>query len=237
MTKESNSILFQLGLLRNLFLRAFGMLAIFFVALTFFQDSIYVFVADPLMQFLPENSSMIATGVASPFITPLKLNFYAALFLAMPYLIVELWNFISPGLYRNERVLSVSLSAFSIILFYTGMAFAFYLVFPLIFSFFIQSAPADVAVMTDISQYLDFVITLLLAFGFAFEMPILIIALIWGGVSSRESLASARPYVIIGCFVIGMLLTPPDVISQTLLAIPTWLLFELGLFISRFIKK
>ena len=117
------------------------------------------------------------------------------------------------------------------------MAFAFYLVFPLIFSFFIQSAPADVAVMTDISQYLDFVITLLLAFGFAFEMPILIIALIWGGVSSRESLASARPYVIIGCFVIGMLLTPPDVISQTLLAIPTWLLFELGLFISRFIKK
>ena len=237
MIEDKNSIIFQLGLLRNMLLRAMSILAICFIVLTFFQETIYLFVAEPLMKFLPENSSMIATGVASPFLTPLKLSFYAALFLAIPYLIVEIWNFISPGLYRNERLLSVSLSASSIILFYAGMAFAFYLVFPIIFSFFIQSAPSEVAVMTDISQYLDFIITILLAFGFAFEMPILILALIWGGLSSRESLSQARPYVIVGCFVVGMLLTPPDVISQTLLAIPTWLLFELGLLLSRFIKK
>ena len=138
MTEDKNSIIFQLGLLRNMLLRAMCVLALCFIALTFFQETIYLFVAEPLMKFLPENSSMIATGVASPFLTPLKLSFYAALFLTIPYLIVELWNFISPGLYRNERLLSVSLSASSIVLFYAGMAFAFFLVFPLIFSFFIQ---------------------------------------------------------------------------------------------------
>ena len=138
---------------------------------------------------------------------------------------------------KLEKLFSISISVCSVILFYAGMAFAFYLVFPLIFSFFITSAPSEISVMTDISQYLDFVITILLAFGFAFEMPILILAIIWSGLASRESLSRARPYVIIGCFVVGMLLTPPDVISQTLLAVPTWILFELGLFVSRFIKK
>ena len=237
MTQDNSSILFQLGLVRNLLLRTIGVLIFFFAVLTFYQESIYIFVANPLMQFLPDNSSMIATGVASPFLTPLKLSFYVALFLVVPYLVIEFLNFISPGLYRREKLFSVSISVCSVILFYAGMAFAFYLVFPLIFSFFITSAPSEISVMTDISQYLDFVITILLAFGFAFEMPILILAIIWSDLASRESLSRARPYVIIGCFVVGMLLTPPDVISQTLLAVPTWILFELGLFVSRFIKK
>lgn len=226
-------MLAQLGMVRNILLRAILVLIIIFIGLTFFQDLIYLKISEPLIQLLPKDSSMIATGVASPFLTPLKLTFYSAIFFALPYLAIEFWNFISPGLYKKEKILYVSLTLISVLLFYSGMTFAFYVVFPLIFSFFIQAAPEGVMVMTDISNYLDFIIKLFFAFGLAFEMPIIIFALVWSGMVTTEKLANGRPYVIIGCFVVGMLLTPPDIVSQTLLAVPTWFLFEIGLLATK----
>jgi sec-independent protein translocase protein TatC len=180
---------------------------------------------------------MIATEVTSPFLTPLKLTFYMAIFVAMPFLIFELWRFASPGLFKSEKIYTIGLTGLSTLLFYLGTFFAFYIVFPLIFSFFINAAPEGIAVMTDISSYLNFVIKLLVAFGLAFQIPIVIFASVKSGITSVETLSSARPYVVIGCFVFGMLLTPPDVISQTLLAIPTWILFEFGLLGAKLIKK
>ena len=179
---------------------------------------------------------MIATEVSSPFLTPLKLTFYMAIFVAIPYLMFELWKFVSPGLFKTEKIYTISLTGLSTVLFYLGTFFAFFVVFPLIFSFFINSAPEGVAVMTDISSYLNFVIKLLVAFGLAFQMPIVIFTLVKSEITSIEALSNARPYVIIGCFIFGMLLTPPDIISQTLLAVPTWTLFELGLLGARLIK-
>ena len=230
---DKSSMLAQLGMVRNILLRAILVLIIIFIGLTFFQDLIYLKISEPLIQLLPKDSSMIATGVASPFLTPLKLTFYSAIFFALPYLAIEFWNFISPGLYKKEKILYVSLTLISVLLFYAGMIFAFYVVFPLIFSFFIQAAPEGVMVMTDISNYLDFIIKLFFAFGLAFEMPIIIFALVWSGMVTTEKLANGRPYVILGCFVVGMLLTPPDIVSQTLLAVPTWFLFEIGLLATK----
>ena len=230
---DKSSMLAQLGMVRNILLRAILVLIIIFIGLTFFQDLIYLKISEPLIQLLPKDSSMIATGVASPFLTPLKLTFYSAIFFALPYLAIEFWNFISPGLYKKEKILYVSLTLISVLLFYAGMTFAFYVVFPLIFSFFIQAAPEGVMVMTDISNYLDFIIKLFFAFGLAFEMPIIIFALVWSGMVTTEKLANGRPYVIIGCFFVGMLLTPPDIVSQTLLAVPTWFLFEIGLLATK----
>ncbi len=230
---DKSSMLAQLGMVRNILLRAILVLIVIFIGLTFFQDLIYLKISEPLIQLLPKDSSMIATGVAAPFLTPLKLTFYSAIFFALPYLAIEFWNFISPGLYKKEKILYVSLTLISVLLFYAGMAFAFYVVFPLIFSFFIQAAPEGVMVMTDISNYLDFIIKLFFAFGLAFEMPIIIFALVWSGIVTTEKLANGRPFVIIGCFVVGMLLTPPDIVSQTLLAVPTWFLFEIGLLATK----
>ncbi|MBV12945.1 MAG: twin-arginine translocase subunit TatC [Flavobacteriaceae bacterium] len=230
---DKSSMLAQLGMVRNILLRAILVLIVIFIGLTFFQDLIYLKISEPLIQLLPKDSSMIATGVAAPFLTPLKLTFYSAIFFALPYLAIEFWNFISPGLYKKEKILYVSLTLISVLLFYAGMTFAFYVVFPLIFSFFIQAAPEGVMVMTDISNYLDFIIKLFFAFGLAFEMPIIIFALVWSGIVTTEKLANGRPFVIIGCFVVGMLLTPPDIVSQTLLAVPTWFLFEIGLLATK----
>jgi len=230
---DKSSMLAQLGMVRNILLRAILVLIVIFIGLTFFQDLIYLKISEPLIQLLPKDSSMIATGVAAPFLTPFKLTFYSAIFFALPYLAIEFWNFISPGLYKKEKILYVSLTLISVLLFYAGMTFAFYVVFPLIFSFFIQAAPEGVMVMTDISNYLDFIIKLFFAFGLAFEMPIIIFALVWSGIVTTEKLANGRPFVIIGCFVVGMLLTPPDIVSQTLLAVPTWFLFEIGLLATK----
>ena len=233
---DKSSMLEQLGLLRNLLLRALGVTVFIFACLAFFQDSIYLSISEPLIRFLPDNSSMIATEVTSPFLTPLKLTFYMAIFVAIPYLMFELWKFVSPGLFKTEKIYTISLTSLSTVLFYLGTFFAFFVVFPLIFSFFINSAPEGVAVMTDISSYLNFVVKLLVAFGLAFQMPIVIFTLVKSEITSIETLSNARPYVIIGCFIFGMLLTPPDIISQTLLAVPTWTLFELGLLGARLIK-
>ncbi|WP_456380378.1 twin-arginine translocase subunit TatC [Thiolapillus sp.] len=223
--------------LRDRLLRAVLVVLVVFLALFPFGNDIYQFVAQPLMAVLPEGTSMIATQVASPFLTPFKLSLVAAVFLAMPYLLYQLWGFVAPGLYQHEKRLAMPLLASSVLLFYVGVAFAYFIVFPLVFRFLTGMAPEGVAVMTDISHYLDFVLTLFFAFGFAFEIPIATILLVWMGMTTPKKLAGKRPYVIVGAFVIGMLLTPPDIISQTLLALPMWILFEAGIILSRFFVR
>jgi len=223
--------------LRDRLLRAVLVVLVVFLALFPFGNDIYHFIAEPLMAVMPEGTSMIATKVASPFLTPFKLSLIAAVFVSMPYLLYQLWAFIAPGLYQHEKRMAMPLLASSVVLFYLGAAFAYFVVFPLVFRFFTSVTPEGVAVMTDISEYLDFVLTLFFAFGLAFEIPIATILLVWMGMTSPEKLAGKRPYVIVGAFVIGMLLTPPDVISQTLLALPMWVLFEAGIIFSRFFVR
>jgi len=223
--------------LRDRLLRSVLAVLLIFIALFAFANDIYAFVSKPLRALLPEGSSMIATEVASPFLTPFKLTLFASAFIAMPYILYQIWRFVAPGMYRHEKRLAVPLLASSIILFYLGTAFAYYVVFPLIFAFFTSVGPADVAVMTDINSYLNFVLKLFFAFGLAFEIPIAAVILIVSGITTAESLRAKRPYIIVGCFVFGMLLTPPDVISQALLAIPMWLLFESGVFLSTILMR
>lgn len=198
-----------------------------------FANDLYHLLARPLLAELPEGGSMIATEVASPFLTPFKLALVASIFISMPVLLYHFWAFVAPGLYKHERKLVFPLLVTSSLLFYLGMAFAYYVVFPLMFAFFQAVAPEGVAIATDISRYLDFVLKIFFAFGIAFEVPIATILLVWAGVTTPEALAAKRPYVIVGAFVLGMLLTPPDAISQTLLALPMWVLFELGLIFSK----
>jgi sec-independent protein translocase protein TatC len=196
-----------------------------------FASEIYSFVASPLVSVLPSGSSMIATGVSSPFMAPIKLTLFVALLLSMPYFFHQMWHFMSPGLYKNEKGLVLPLMTSTIFLFIAGVAFAYYVVCPIIF--FINSAPDSIVVMTDISQYLNFVLKVTFAFGVAFEMPVATYLLIRSGIAKKEKLKKARPYLIVLFFILGMLLTPPDVFSQLFLAIPMWLLFELGLLISK----
>ena len=213
-------------------------LVICFLGLVYFSNDIYLTLSEPLLSFLPENSSMIATEVASPFLAPLKLTFFTSLLLSMPFLLNQVWKFIAPGMYENEKSLSFFLMLSSLMLFYIGILFTYFLVLPLVFGFFTGAAPDGILIMTDISRYLDFVLSLMFAFAVAFEIPVLIFLLIWSGISSSDSLRSKRPYVIIGCFTVGMLVTPPDVISQSLLAVPAWILFELGIVTANlFVKK
>ena len=222
--------------LRNRLLRAIVVIVIVFAALAYFANDLYRLLADPLIAHLPAGTQMIATDVAAPFFTPFKLTFVIAVALAIPFLLWQIWAFIAPGLYRSEKRLVVPLLASSTMLFYAGIAFAYFVVLPLAMGFFTSVAPADVAIATDISRYLDFVLAIFIAFGIAFETPVAIVLLIWSGVSTPESLSKKRPYIIVGAFTLGMLLTPPDIISQTLLAIPMWLLFELGLIIGSWYK-
>jgi sec-independent protein translocase protein TatC len=223
--------------LRNRLLYSLAAVAIVFLALFSFANEIYTFVATPLQVFLPENSSMIATEVAAPFLTPFKLTFFVAFVLAVPFILYQIWAFLAPGLYESEKGLIIPLLASSVLLFYAGIAFAYYVVFPLVFGFFTSIAPEGVTVMTDIGSYLDFVLKLFFAFGIAFEIPIATFLLIRSGMVSADSLAKKRPYIIVACFIVGMLLTPPDVISQVLLAVPMWMLFECGIFFGRRLHK
>ena len=223
--------------LRDRLMRMVLAILIIFLGLFPFGNDIYLFIADPLMKVLPEGTSMIATQVASPFLTPFKLALVSAVFIAMPYLLHQFWGFIAPGLYQHEKRLAFPLLASSVLLFYLGAAFAYFAVFPLVFAFLTGVAPEGVAVMTDITHYLDFVLTLFFAFGLAFEVPIATIVLVLAGATTPDKLAAKRPYVIVGAFIIGMLLTPPDIISQTLLALPMWVLFEIGLLLSRLVVR
>ncbi len=219
--------------LRDRLLRCVLSVVVLLLLLFPFANDLYTLLAKPLLRHLPEGASMIATEVAAPFLTPFKLALMTAIFLSMPVILYQLWAFIAPGLYRHERKLIFPLMVTSTLLFYLGMAFAYYVVFPLMFAFFTATVPEGVAVMTDISRYLDFVLKIFFAFGIAFEVPIATILLVWAGITTPESLVQKRPYVIVGAFVVGMLLTPPDAISQTLLAIPVWALFEVGVFFAR----
>jgi sec-independent protein translocase protein TatC len=220
--------------LRSRLMRILLAILIVFLLMFPFANELYALLAQPLLKHLPEGASMIATEVASPFLAPFKFTLVLSFFLAIPMVLYQVWAFIAPGLYREERRLVLPLLFSSTLLFYAGMAFAYFVVFPLVFSFLISVAPVGVTVMTDISKYLEFVLKLFFAFGLAFEVPIATIVLVWTGVTTPASLVAKRPYVIVGAFVIGMLLTPPDMISQTLLAIPMWLLFEAGIIFSRF---
>jgi len=202
-----------------------------------FSEQIFSAVAQPLLALMPEGTSMIATGVTSPFLVPFKLVLLLAVLLAVPYLLHQLWAFVAPGLYRHEKKLAAPLLISSVLLFYCGIAFAYFVVFPLLFAFFIAVAPEGVAVMTDIGQYLDFIIAIFFAFGIAFEVPVATYLLILAGATTADDMAKKRPYIIVGAFVIGMMLTPPDIISQSLLAVPMWALFEIGLIMSRLFIK
>lgn len=223
--------------LRQRLLRSVLCVVVVFALLFPFSEQLYTWLSGPLMAHLPEGTSMIAIEVASPFLIPFKLTLMVAIFISVPFLLYQLWSFVAPGLYLHERRLARPLIVSSTLLFFAGVLFAYYVVFPLVFAFFTSVAPSGVNVMTDISRYLDFVITIFFAFGFAFEVPVATILLVLIGATTPESLAQKRPYIIVGAFFIGMLLTPPDVISQTLLALPMWLLFEVGLFMSRVMRR
>jgi len=234
---EEGSLISHLIELRSRLVRASAAVLVVFICLVPFAQKIFSLVADPLIAQLPEGSTMIATQVASPFLTPFKTTLFVALFLAMPVVIYQIWAFVAPGLYRKEKHFAVPLVMSSIVLFYLGIAFAYFVVFPLMFAFFNSVTPDGVQMMTDISSYLDFILTIFFAFGIAFEVPIATVMLVSSGLTDTESLKSKRAYVFLGAFVIGMFLTPPDIISQTLLAVPIYLLFEAGIIMSQFIQR
>lgn len=235
-TEESlaeGTLLSHLVELRSRLLKVAAAIVAVFIVLLPFARQIFALVSQPLREVLPGNQ-MIATAVASPLLTPFKLTFFVALFIAMPVVLYQTWAFVAPGLYKKEKRFAVPLLASSILLFYAGIAFAYFVVFPLMFGFFTAVAPDGVEVMTDIAAYLDFVSTIVLAFGIAFEVPVATVLVVWTGLTTPAKLAKARPYVFLLAFVMGMFLTPPDIISQTLLAVPVYLLYELGILMSRF---
>ena len=222
--------------LRDRLLRAVGAVLLLFLVTAPFANTLYEYLAAPLMSALPEGNTMISTEPHGPFFVPFKFAFAFATAVAMPYLLYQLWAFVAPGLYDSEKRLAIPLLVSSSGLFYLGIMFAYFVVFPIIFKFFTSTAPEGVAVMTDINAYLSFVLKLFFAFGLAFEVPVATVLMVRMGVTTTTSLAAKRPYIIVGAFVVGMLLTPPDLFSQTMLAIPVWILFEIGLYISKAVK-
>ncbi len=223
--------------LRSRLIKAVAAILIIVIVQLPFAGEIYALMARPVMAYLPEGSSMIATGVLSPFLTPFKMVFILGIIIAMPFVLYQIWAFIAPGLYKSEKRIARPLLVSSIFLFYLGCLFAYFVIFPILFQFIPSIAPAGVNYMPDINSYLDIVVRLFFAFGLAFEMPIAVILMILLGVTTPDKLANNRPYVVVTVFVIGMLLTPPDIISQTLMAIPMWLLFEIGIIMGRMLKK
>lgn len=238
-TDQGQPLVSHLIELRSRLLKALAVIVVLLLGMLYFSNDIYEFVAQPLLKHLPveSGSSMIVTDVPAAFLTPFKLTFFVAVFLAIPFILYQIWAFVAPALYQNERSLALPILFSSIALFYLGVAFAYFVVFPLIFEFFTAAAPKSVTVMPDITSHLNLVIKLFFAFGFAFEIPVATVILMAAGVISPQGLAKKRPYVIVGCFVVGMLLTPPDVFSQAMLAVPMWLLFEVGVFFGRAVVK
>ena len=223
--------------LRDRLLRALVAVGIAFLPCVYYSNDLFTFVAQPLIARLPEGSNLIATGVMSPFTTPFKLSFFAALLIAMPYVIYQLWSFVAPALYRHERRFAVPLLVSSILLFYVGIAFAYYFVFPVMFEFFTHTTPKGVAMMTDINNYLDFVLTMFFCFGLAFEVPVAVVLLVVMGIVRLETLKKNRGYVLVGIFILAALLTPPDAIAQCSLAIPMYLLYEGGILMARLMTR
>jgi sec-independent protein translocase protein TatC len=223
--------------LRNRLIYALSAVGVVFLALAPFSNQVYALIAQPLMDVLPPGMSMIATEVASPFLTPLKFTLAAAITLTIPFLLYQIWAFVAPGLYKHEKRLVLPLVVSSVLLFYAGMAFAYFVVFPTVFKVFVNFLPPGVQMMTDIKSYLDFVFSMFFAFGIAFEVPVAVVILSATGVVNPETLADKRPYIIVGVFVIAAILTPPDVTSQFLLAVPMLILFEIGLFVARLLHR
>ncbi|EPJ44250.1 MAG: transport protein TatC [Osedax symbiont Rs1] len=236
-SEEEQTLTSHLVELRRRLIHALLAILAIFLCLFYFANDLYTILSAPLTALLPEGTTMIATDVTSPFFAPFKLTIVLALFLSMPFILHQCWSFISPGLYRHEQRLAIPLLISSILLFYAGIAFAYFIVFPLLFGFFTSVGPENVAIMTDIGSYLNFVLKLFFAFGIVFEIPIATMLLIWSGITTAQALKNKRPFIIVGCFVVGMMLTPPDMISQSLLAVPMWLLFEAGILMSRFKGK
>jgi sec-independent protein translocase protein TatC len=222
--------------LRNRLLKVVICVLVIFLGLSVYANDIYSFLAGPLLKHMPQNSTMIAIDVASPFLTPFKLALIVAVFISVPVILYQFWAFVAPGLYKREQKMIFPLLIASTLLFYLGVVFAYFVVFPLIFGFLTAAAPTGVAIMTDITKYLDFILTLFFAFGVCFEVPIFTIVMVWTGLVTTADLADKRPYVIVAAFVIGAFLTPPDAISQTLLAVPMWMLFEVGLLFAKLIE-
>jgi sec-independent protein translocase protein TatC len=234
---KAGSLMSHLVELRDRVVRMVLAVLVFFLGMFYWANDIYVYLAEPLTRHLPEGANMIAIDVASPFLTPFKLVLMLAVFLSMPVILYQCWSFVAPGLYANEKRIAGPLLVSSILLFYGGVAFAYYVVFPLVFGFFTSVGPEIINISTDIGRYLDFVLALFFGFGLAFEVPIATIILVAIGITTPQKLGEKRPFVIVGAFILGMLLTPPDIISQVLLALPIWILFEAGLIASKIIFK
>jgi len=236
MTDHEQPLVAHLVELRNRLLRAVLVVLAFFLGLFYFANDLYLILVEPLSILMPSDGQMIATGVASPFLVPFKLTFVLAIFLAVPFILHQIWAFISPGLYQNEKKFAIPLLLSSILLFYAGIAFAYFVVLPLVFGFFTGIGPAGISFMPDMGNILDFILKIFFAFGIAFEIPVAIFLMVLSGMTTTASLSGKRPYIFLGCFVVGMLITPPDVISQTVLALPMYLLFVGGLLASRLIR-
>lgn len=234
---SQGSLIDHLIELRSLIIKILIAMGIIFLPFAFYAKELFHYVAIPLLKFLPEDSSMIATEVTSTFLVPFKLSIFAALYVCIPFIFYQAWTFVAPGLYEHEKKRCLPFVILTTALFYFGTAFAYFVVFPVIFAFFTKIAPSGVMVMTDISHYLNFVLKLFLAFGCAFQIPVIVLVLVSMGLVSVQRLASWRPMIIVGAFVLGMLLTPPDILSQLLLAIPIWALFEIGLYVATLKQK
>ena len=237
MTDHEQPLIAHLIELRNRLLKSVLVVLVLFLGMFYFANDLYLILVKPLSVLLPNTGNMIATGVASPFLVPFKLTLVLAVLLAVPFLLHQVWSFISPGLYQHEKKFGIPLLVSSVVLFYTGIAFAYFVVLPLAFGFFTAAGPEGISFMPDISNILDFILKIFFAFGIAFEIPIATFLMVLSGMTTVAALTEKRPYIFVGCFVVGMLVTPPDVISQTILAVPMWLLFEAGVLASRLIKK
>ncbi len=232
------SLIEHLSELRDRLLRCITSVFVAFLPFGYFANEVFTFVSEPFRRLFPDGEAMmIATDPTSPVFTPFKLAFVAGTLCAMPYILYQLWSFIAPGMYRHEKRFALPLLVSSVTLFYVGVAFAYYLVCPVIFAFIASTTPEGVKMMPDIMRYLDFVLAMVFAFGFAFEIPVATVLLVWAGITTPQSLVEKRPYIVVGCFVVGMVLTPPDVLSQTLLAVPMWMLFEAGVIASRLVTE
>lgn len=235
MTDHEQPLISHLVELRNRLLKVVVLVLLLFAGLVYFANDLYLILVEPLSVLMTTEGQMIATGVTSPFLVPFKLTFVLAVLLSVPFILHQLWAFISPGLYQNEKKFAVPLLLSSILLFYSGIAFAYFVVLPLVFGFFTGIGPEGISFMPDIGNILDFTLKIFFAFGIAFEIPIATFLMVLSGITTVQSLNAKRPYIFLGCFVVGMLVTPPDIISQTILAVPMWLLFELGVLAARLI--
>ncbi|MAD44526.1 MAG: twin-arginine translocase subunit TatC [Oceanospirillaceae bacterium] len=237
MTDQEQPLIAHLVELRNRLLKAILLVLAIFLGLFYFANDLYLILVEPLSELLPDSGNMIATGVASPFLVPFKMTLVLAVLLAVPFILHQIWAFISPGLYQHEKKFGIPLLVSSVILFYAGIAFAYFVVLPLAFAFFTAAGPEGISFLPDISNILDFILKIFFAFGIAFEIPVATFLMVLSGITTVAALSSKRPYIFVGCFVVGMLVTPPDVISQTILAFPMYMLFEAGVLASRLIKK